>query len=119
MNTPKIGKDESEKYIYLTTIGRHTGSAHTVQLWFAMAGEKIYLSHEGTHTDWMKNIIKNNQVEYKIRGVHSKGIARIVTNEDAFHTGKNALYNKYYGPATKEIIDDWFSMSKVVEITPQ
>lgn len=119
MNTPEIGRVEDEKYIHLTTIGRNTGRTHTVELWFAIAGGKIYLSHEGAYTDWMKNIIENNSVEYGIRDVHFKGRARIVTGGDVFEIGKRALYIKYYGHASKEIIDDWFSLSTVVEITPQ
>jgi hypothetical protein len=35
---------------------------------------------------------------------------------DAFETGKYALYRKYYGDATKEVIDDWFSESTVIEV---
>jgi hypothetical protein len=119
MNAAKIGRVEDEKYICLTTIGRNTGRTHTVELWFAMAGGKIYLSHEGTYTDWMKNIIGNNLVEYRIRDIHFKGRARIVTAGDEFEAGKNALYTKYYGHASKEIVDDWFSMSTVTEITTQ
>ena len=118
MNAARVGRVEDEKYIYLTTFGRNTGHAHTVELWFAMAEGKIYLSHEGTHTDWMKNIIKNNQVEYRIRDIHFKGRARIITGGNELETGKNALYTKYYGHASKEIIDDWFSLSTVTEITP-
>ena len=119
MSTAKIGRVADEKYIYLTTIGRNTGCTHTVELWFAMAEGKIYLSHEGEYSDWMKNIIKNSLVEYRIGRIHFKGRARIVTGGDVFEIGKNALYIKYYGHASKEIIDDWFSMSRVVEITPQ
>jgi hypothetical protein len=119
MNTARTGRVKDEKYIYLTTIGRNTGRTHTVELWFAIAEGKIYLSHEGAYTDWMKNIIKNNLVEYRVRDIHAKGRARIVTEGDAFDIGKSALYIKYYGHASKEIIDDWFSMSTVMEITPQ
>jgi hypothetical protein len=119
MNTGKIGRVKEEKYIYLTTIGRNTGRTHTVELWFAIAEGKIYLSHEGTYTDWMKNIIENSLVEYRIGDTHFKGRARIVTERDIFDAGKSALYTKYYGHASKEMIDDWFSMSTVMEITPQ
>jgi len=119
MNTSKIGRVEDEKYIYLTTIGRKTGRTHTVELWFAIAGGKIYLSHEGHYTDWMKNTLQNSLVEYRIGGIHFKGRARIVAGGDVFQIGKSALYIKYYGHASKEIIDDWFSMSTVMEITPQ
>jgi len=119
MNTAKIGRVEDEKYIYLTTIGRNSGRTHTVELWFAKVEGRIYLSHEGTYTDWMKNIIENNLVEYRIRDTHFKGRARILIGGHVFEIGKVALYIKYYGHASKEIIDDWFSMSTVIEITPQ
>jgi hypothetical protein len=119
MDNAKIGRVRDEKHICLTTIGRNTGRAHTVELWFAIAEGKIYLSHEGAYTDWMKNIKENNLVEYRIGDTHFKGRARIVSEQDVFDKGKSALYAKYYGLASKEVIDDWFSMSTVIEITPQ
>jgi hypothetical protein len=29
-----------------------------------------------------------------------------------------ALYEKYYGKASKEIIEDWFSLSKLIAVEP-
>lgn len=114
MNVAGIG---NEKYIYLTTRGRKTEKPHTVELWFASAEGKIYLSHEGAHTDWMKNIIKDGHVEFRIGDIHFKGRARIVRGGEAFEAGKHALYLKYYGMASEEVIDDWFSESTVIEIS--
>ena len=105
-----------EKYIYLTTIGRRTGNPHTVELWFADTGGKIYLSHEGKYTDWMRNIIKDDHVAFRIRDIMFKGIARIVKNGNVFEVGKHALYFKYYGKAREDIINDWFSESTIIEI---
>lgn len=107
----------NEKYIYLTTIGRRTGNSHTVELWFAIIQGKIYLSHEGTYTDWMRNIIEHNHVEFRIGKIQFKGIARIVKDGKAFEMGKHALYLKYYGKASEDIINDWFSESTVIEIS--
>ena len=53
----------NQKYIYLTTRGRRTGNPHTVELWFAIAEGRIYLSHEGPYTDWMKNILVDDGVQ--------------------------------------------------------
>ena len=39
-----------EKYIHLTTNGRKSGKPHTVELWFAVDGHRVYLSHEGEET---------------------------------------------------------------------
>lgn len=110
-----IDSVSNEKYIYLTTIGRKTGKPHTVELWFAVAEGKIYLSHEGAFTDWMKNIFEHG-VEFRINGEKFRGKARIVSENTSFEIGKHALYLKYYGEADKNIVDDWFSESKIIII---
>ena len=114
MNTDKVA---SEKYIFLTTIGRNTERPHTVELWFAIVKGRIYLSHEGAYTDWMKNITRNDHVEFRIGGIRLTGKARVVASGEIFERGKHALYLKYHGDASEEVIDDWFSMSTIVEIT--
>lgn len=112
-----IVRAADEKYIYLTTKGRKTGKPHRVELWFAIANERIYLSHEGTYTDYMKNILKDNRVEFRIGDVQFKGKARIVRAGKAFDAGKHALYLKYYGKANDDVINDWFLESAVIEIS--
>ena len=57
------------EYIYLTTRGQKTGNLHTVELWVAAVGGKIYLSHEEAYTDWMKNILKDDRIEFRIGGI--------------------------------------------------
>jgi deazaflavin-dependent oxidoreductase (nitroreductase family) len=106
-----------EKYIHLTTMGRKTGNPHTVELWFAVAGEKIYLSHEGAYTDWMKNILEDDRVEFKIGKTQFEGTARIAEGGEVFELGKHALYLKYYGKADEDTINDWFSESTIIEIS--
>jgi len=106
-----------EKYIYLTTRGRKTGDPHTVELWFAIAGKRIYLSHEGAYTDWMKNILEDGRVEFKIGKIRFKGNARIAEGGEIFELGKHALYLKYYGKADEDTINDWFSESTMIEIS--
>jgi deazaflavin-dependent oxidoreductase (nitroreductase family) len=107
----------SQKFIHLTTTGRRTGNPHTVELWFAVSGARVYLSHEGKQTDWMMNIEKNGAVAFEIGGRHFGGKARWLedTTSEAW-TGKVALYEKYYGKATKEVIEDWFSLSKLLAV---
>ena len=112
-----VGGIAGEKFIYLTTRGRKSGNPHTVELWFAVAGKKVYLSHEGAYTDWMKNILEDNRVEFKIGKIQFRGNARIVKGGEAFELGKHALYLKYYGNADEDTINDWFSESTITEIT--
>jgi deazaflavin-dependent oxidoreductase (nitroreductase family) len=117
-----LGKDDlakvfSRKLIHLTSVGRRTGKPHTVELWFAVEGDKIYLSHEGELTDWMRNIRKNDRVSFEIDGKRFIGKARYLENHtDDAEKAKIALYEKYYGKAAKEVIDDWFSLSRLIVI---
>jgi deazaflavin-dependent oxidoreductase (nitroreductase family) len=105
------------KLIFLTTRGRRTGKPHSVELWFAVLDDKIYLSHEGRHTDWMKNLQKYDKVNFRIGDSCFSGVARIVAQKEGFNKGKHALYAKYYGKASDSVIDDWFTESTVVEIS--
>lgn len=105
----------SEKLIHLTTIGRKSGNPHVVELWFGVDDGKVYLSHEGRETDWMKNIKKNEKVEFEIGGKKFRGRARYLKDdEDEAWTAKVALYEKYYGKSSREVIEDWFSLSKLL-----
>ena len=117
MDSPDVSSVAGEKYIYLTTIGRKSENLHTVELWFAVYMGNIYLSHEGAYTDWMKNILKDNTVEFTIGSRRYRGKAHICRDGVAFEIGKHALYLKYYGKASNDVIDDWFSESTVIEVT--
>jgi len=114
-----LEKFASEKLIHITTTGRRTRNPHTVELWFAVSNGKVYLSHEGSETDWMKNIENTDQILFEIGGKNFTGRARILENgtEEAWEA-KVALYEKYYGKASKEIIEDWFSLSRLITIEP-
>ena len=116
---PEIEHLQTEKVMYLTTTGRKTGKPHTVEIWFAYAGGKVFASHEREHPDWMKNLEKNERVQIKIKSLKFEAIASIVKDGESLELGKKSLYEKYYHPAPKVVIDDWFSLSTVVEMTPE
>jgi hypothetical protein len=116
MHSIDISGVADENYIYLTTKGRRTKHPHTVELWFVFSHGKIYLSHEGKYTDWMRNLLKDERVEFRIRDLQFKGRAQMIKKGKAFDIGIHALYLKYYGKASEEIINDWFSESTVIEM---
>lgn len=113
----KLSKIASQKTLRLTTHGRKTGKKHTVEIWFAVSKDKVYLSHEGKETDWMKNIQKNRRVFLDIGGIKLEGRANYLQDAtDESWAGKVALYEKYYGKASRETIEDWFSLSKLIMV---
>jgi len=109
----------SQRLIHVTTTGRKTGKPHTVELWFAVKDGKVYLSHEGSETDWMKNIRHSDRVSFEMAGKSFRGRAGTLENgsKEAWEA-EVALYEKYYGKASKEIIEDWFSLSKLIAVEP-
>ena len=119
MKTQDLANVAGRKLIHLTTRGRKTGKPHVVELWFAAANGNVYLSHEGQETDWMKNITKDPAITFEIGGKQFRGRGCYLQDgaEEAW-VGKAALYEKYYGKATREIIEDWFSLSKLFIIVP-
>jgi len=111
---------KNEKFVYLTTKGRKSDKDHEVELWFAISEGRVYLSHEGQQTDWMKNLIKNQNVKMKIGSEVFRGEAIITEHGSPERMkGMQALYSKYYGPASKETLDDWFELSSVIGIKPE
>ncbi len=120
VNSGSLVEVSSQKFIHLTTEGRRTEKPHTVELWFAAGGDRVYLSHEGNETDWMKNLKQNENVSFEIGGKSFTGKAHYVKEHtDEAWSGKVALYEKYYGEAGKEIIEDWFSLSRLIAIDPE
>jgi len=107
-----------EKLANLTTVGRKTGKPHRVELWFATGGGKIFLSHEGDYTDWMRNIRENGRVRIQIGRVDLEAEATILKEGLSKELGKTSLYEKYYGPAPKATVDDWFELSTIIELNP-
>jgi deazaflavin-dependent oxidoreductase (nitroreductase family) len=109
---------KKEQLAYLTTIGRKSGKSHTVELWFAVADGKIYLSHEGATTDWMKNLASNSRVSIRVGSANLEADAEIPEEGIAIKAGQRSLYEKYYGSASDATIDDWFELSKIIKLTP-
>jgi deazaflavin-dependent oxidoreductase (nitroreductase family) len=117
MSHEELARVSNEKLIHVTTLCRKTAKPHMVELWFAANRGRVYLSHEGEETDWMRNISKHEHVSFEIGGRNFTGTARLLENntEEAWE-GKVTLYEKYYGKASKETIEDWFSLSKLLLI---
>lgn len=57
----------AETFLYLSTIGRVTGNAHTIEIWFVEHEECYYLcSGNYRDADWVKNIVQNASVKFYI-----------------------------------------------------
>ena len=96
MNTRRWGDLADEEYCYLTTTGRVTGAAHTIEIWFAAVDDTAYmLAGGGDDADWVRNLRTDPDVTLRIAGVEYSATARIVTDPDEGGTARGLLYDKY------------------------
>ncbi len=94
-------------HCYLTTIGRTSGRAHEIEIWFALHEGVIYLLSGGGHaSDWVRNLIANPDVTMRL-GMRTRATtARVVSEvvEDAL--ARRLLVEKYRSRYSGEL-DDW------------
>jgi deazaflavin-dependent oxidoreductase (nitroreductase family) len=96
---------ESEQYCYLTTTGRKSGRAHTIEIWFAHrpATSTLYmLAGSGNRADWVKNISSNHDVQVKIQDRVYSGTGRTVTDPQEEALARQLVVKKYYKRDTVE-----------------
>ena len=94
-------------YCYLTTTGRVTGRPHTVEIWFAIEGETVYMLSGGRdRADWVKNARRTPDVAVRIGERHFKGRARVVDRPDEDARARELLLGKYR-PRYSGDLADW------------
>jgi deazaflavin-dependent oxidoreductase (nitroreductase family) len=107
-----------EDFCYLTTIGRVTGNPHKIEIWFGTGDNRIYLlSGGGTKSDWVKNLLKNPNVNVRIAKQHFNGTARLVSDEQEEMNARNLLADKYNEREADGSLDEWARTALPVAIT--
>lgn len=108
----------NEDFAYLTTIGRNTGRAHTIEIWFGLHDRQIYvLSGGGDRADWVRNLRKTPQVRVRIGTRTAAGTAHVVrrgTKED--QVARELLDGKYQGWRQGTRLSSWARNSLPVAI---
>jgi deazaflavin-dependent oxidoreductase (nitroreductase family) len=105
-----------DDFCYLTTTGRRSGRSHTIEIWFALEGEHLYMLSGGRdQSDWVKNIRQQPQVQVKIRERVFAGQARLVTEPEEDALARKIVYDKYT-PRDSDDLTDWARMSLPVAV---
>lgn len=96
-----------DDYCYLTTTGRVSGKAHTIEIWFVLHGATVYmLAGGGEATDWVKNIRRNPAASVRLRDQTWQGTARIVTASEEDDLARRLVVEKYQ-PRHNEDLTGW------------
>jgi deazaflavin-dependent oxidoreductase (nitroreductase family) len=105
-----------DDFCYLTTIGRRSGRSHTIEIWFALDGTRLYLLSGGRdQSDWVKNIQQQPQVQVKIRERVFTGQARLVTEPEEDALARKIVFDKYT-PRDSDDLTDWARTSLPVAV---
>ncbi|MDP9419821.1 MAG: nitroreductase family deazaflavin-dependent oxidoreductase [Actinomycetota bacterium] len=101
----------------LTTTGRRSGRAHTIEIWFARAGDTLYLLAGGREgADWVRNLIHQPAVVVELAERSHQARARVLsggTEED--RTARRLLLEKYQEPGSHDL-DGWGERALAVAI---
>jgi deazaflavin-dependent oxidoreductase (nitroreductase family) len=97
----------SEQFSYLTTRGRRTGSAHEIEIWFALADTTVYMLHgSGMSSDSVRNLLAEPRVTVRIADRTFDATARVVSVPDENQTARRLLLRKYE-PAYSGDLSNW------------
>jgi deazaflavin-dependent oxidoreductase (nitroreductase family) len=82
MSTFELNSFRDERVLYLTTTGRKSGQPRTIEIWFVISQQRIYLVAElGLQAHWVRNILANPQVLIEIKATRLLARARILNRE--------------------------------------
>lgn len=88
----------AEPFCYLTTTGRRTGRAHTIEIWFGRDGDAptLYLlSGGGDSADWVRNGRVAPQVSVRVGDTTHAARFRLVDDPEEDALARRLLLDKY------------------------
>ncbi len=105
-----------EDFCYLTTIGRNSSRPHTIEIWFALHEQTLYILSGGRDkSDWVKNALRNPRVQLKINSTIFNGTARLVSETEEDTLARTIVFEKYM-PRSSDDLVDWSRTSLPVAV---
>ena len=105
-----------EDFCYLTTTGRISGRPHTIEIWFALHEQTLYLLSGGRDkSDWVKNALQTPTVQMKINNTILSGTARLITGTEEDTLARKIVFEKYVSRSSDDLVD-WSRTSLPIAI---
>ena len=105
-----------EDFCYLTTTGRVSGRSHTIEIWFALNGQTLYMLSGGRDkSDWVKNVLQTPEVQVTINKTLLSGQARLVNDTEEDAMARKLVFEKYV-PRSSDDLVDWSRTSLPIAV---
>ena len=109
----------SEPFCYVTTTGRRTSRPHTIEIWFALVDNSMYLLAERRErADWIRNMRADPGVSVKVGDVTFTASARFELTRDEESTARRKLATEYQEWSEGEPMSDWAQTALIVALDP-
>ncbi len=99
---------EEPQNLYLTTIGRKTGSPREIEIWFTGLDGRFYLiSEKRERANWVQNILSNPQVTFRVGERKFSGAGRVVegSTESELRRRVSERFDRKYGWSEAVIVE--------------
>jgi deazaflavin-dependent oxidoreductase (nitroreductase family) len=91
----------------LTTTGRKSGLPRTIEMWFAAREGVVYLlAGDGEEAQWVRNIVADPSVRFRVGDREFVGRGRIVVDRAEGELARDALVAKYQ-PGYPDDLTTW------------
>lgn len=98
---------EALDFCYLTTTGRRSGHPHTIEIWFGLDEDHVYLlSGGGDASDWVRNLRANPTVGLRLGDHDMIAKARVVDDPREDQLARSLLVEKY-SPRYEGDLAEW------------
>ena len=96
-----------EDFCYLTTTGRISSRPHTIEIWFALNRDTLYMLSGGMdRSDWVKNALQLPDVMVRIKDRVIVGKARLVKDVEEDALARRLVLEKYE-KSSEDDLTEW------------
>lgn len=110
-----VRQSAGEPFCYLTTTGRRSGKPHTIEIWFALINQTVYMLAGNHGSDWVRNAQHTPAVTVRIGGTTYAGQARLVSDPAEEVAVRAAVLAKYQ-PGEDDDLSEWGRTSLPVAV---
>ena len=108
------------QFCYLTTTGRRSGRAHTIEIWFAEHSGRLFLLAGGRErADWVRNLQATPAVGLRVGSYEGPATAQVVTDRDDDALARRLLAAKYQSWTPEQPLSGWAETALAIVVMPQ